>query len=200
MRLAVLGAGGHAKVVIATARSAGWTDLVCCDDDPARHGGHVLGVPIVGGMAAVLGDPGATAVIAVGDNRARRTLAEGAACQFATLIHASAVVDPSVALGDGTVVFAGCVIQPDVVVGAHAIINTGAAIDHDGRLGAFVHLGPGARLCGAVAIGEGTLVGIGAVAIPGVRIGAWATIGAGAAVVGNVSDRVTAVGVPAKSR
>ncbi|HEY0483155.1 MAG TPA: acetyltransferase [Kofleriaceae bacterium] len=198
VRLVVVGSGGHAKVVIATARAAGFEVAAVADDDPARWGQRILGVEIAGPTPPVLDDPGQLAVLAIGDNRARWRLALAARCRFATVVHPGAIVDASVRLGAGTVVFAGAIVQPDTVLGAHVIVNTGASIDHDGAIDDFVHLAPGARLAGNVAIGEGGFVGIGAVAIPGVRIGAWTTVGAGAAVTGDLPANIVAAGVPAR--
>jgi sugar O-acyltransferase (sialic acid O-acetyltransferase NeuD family) len=197
--LHVLGAGGHAKVVIATARAAGEDALEVVDDNPALHGQHVLGLPVRGGVAAVLADPTARAVIAIGRNDVRARLADGARCQFVTLVHPSAI-SHAAALGAGTVVFAGAIIQPDATLGAHVIVNTGASIDHDGALGDFVHVAPGSRLAGNVTLGAGAFLGIGAVCCPGVTIGAWTTVGAGAAVVRDLPAGCVAVGVPARPR
>lgn len=196
--LVVVGAGGHAKVVITTARALGWTVDRVVDDNAARWGQALLGVPIVGGSAIALDDPDAIAIVAIGDNAVRDRLARAARCQFATLVHPRALVDASVALGDGTVVFAGCVIQPDARLGRHVIVNTAASIDHDCVLGDAVHIAPGVRLAGAVVLGDGAFMGIGSSAIPEARIGAWTTVGAGAAVVGVLPPHITAVGVPAR--
>jgi len=199
-RLWIVGAGGHAKVVIATARAAGYTDLALADDSEAARGATVLGVPVACGTREVLSDGSATAVLAIGSNETRRRLAEGARSAFATVVHPAAIVDASVTLEPGTVVFAGTVIQPDTRLGAHAIVNTGASIDHDGAIGAFTHIAPGARLAGNVTLGTGVFVGIGAVVVPGITVGEWTTVGAGAAVVRDLPPRATAVGVPARVR
>jgi sugar O-acyltransferase (sialic acid O-acetyltransferase NeuD family) len=200
MPLVVVGCGGHAKVVIATAQAAGIDVQSVVDDATDRWGSQVLGVPVIGATAGILDDPDAIAVLAIGSNATRARLAATARCQFATVVHPGAIVHPSVALGPGTVVFAGAVIQPDTRIGPHGIVNTGASIDHDCRLGATVHLAPGSRLAGAVALGDGVFIGIGAAVVPGVRIGAWTTVGAGAAVVGDLPAGAVAVGVPARPR
>ena len=198
MGLVVVGSGGHAKVVIATARAAGLEVTAIVDDDPACWGQRVLGVEVAGPTLAVLDDAGQTAVLAIGSNRARQQLAAAARCRFATVVHPAAVIDATVRLGAGTVVFAGAVIQPDAALGAHVIVNTGASIDHDCAIGDFVHIAPGVRLAGDVSLGDGVFLGIGAVAVPGVRIGAWTTVGAGAAVVGDLAADLVAAGVPAR--
>jgi len=196
--IVVIGAGGHAKVVIATIRAAGGDVVGAYDDDEARWGKRVLGVQIRGpASAAELG--GSPAVIAIGDNRARQIVADQTRADWITVRHPSAIVHPSASLGRGSVVFAGTIIQPEASIGEHVIINTATSVDHDCKIGDFVHLGPGVRLCGGVAVGEGTLLGVGAKVAPGVSIGAWATVGAGGVCVADVPDAATVVGVPARS-
>jgi sugar O-acyltransferase (sialic acid O-acetyltransferase NeuD family) len=201
-RIAVLGAGGHAKVVISTLQAAGIAPGVALDDDPSRWGGAVLGVEMRGPIDEFHGLGYRCAVVAIGDNRERRRLvaelAAGGEIEWETVVHPSAVVHSSVRLGPGTVVFAGAVIQPDATVGAHAIINTGASVDHDCQLGDFVHLAPGGRLGGAVTVGEGALLGIGCAVLPGRSVGAWAVVGAGATVTEDVGEGWTVAGTPAR--
>lgn len=199
-RAAVLGAGGHAKVVIATLEAAGWEVASAWDDDAERRGGEVLGVPVLGPIA---GSPEAGAdgyVIAVGDNRERRRIAEELRLPWVTAVHPAATVHPSVTLGEGSVVFAGAVIQPDSRLGRHAIVNTAASVDHDCRLGDFVHVAPGCRLGGCVTVGEGTLVGIGSSILPSVTVGSWSTVGAASTVIGDLGSHITAYGAPAHAR
>jgi sugar O-acyltransferase (sialic acid O-acetyltransferase NeuD family) len=198
--LIVVGAGGHAKVVVATARAAGLRVVAIADDARPRWGQALLGVSISGPTAPVLADPAAQVVLAIGDNAARRRLAATARCRFVSVVHPSAIVDATVLLGAGSVVFAGAVIQPDATIGAHAIVNTAASIDHDCVLGLAVHVAPGARLAGNVTLGDEVFLGIGAVVIPGITIGARTTVGAGAAVVNDLAAGVVAVGVPARAR
>ncbi len=198
MSVLVIGAGGHAKVVIATLRAAGLAVAGVLDDDAAKHGRMVLGVPVVGAVErAAEGDH--EAVIAVGHNATRKRISESLpGLRWATVVHPSAVVHETVRLGAGTVVFAGAVVQPDTRLGAHTIINTGASADHDNDLGDYVHLAPGVRLAGDVTLEEGVFMGIASAALPGVRIGAWTTVGAGGVVTRDLPGGVTAVGVPAR--
>lgn len=199
--MTLVGGGGHAKVVLATARAAGLEVERALDDDRSRWGRQILGLPIAGPIADALDDPDALVLLAIGDNRARARMAASARCTFVpALVHPSAIVHPSVSLGLGTVVFAGAIVQPDSRLGEHVIVNTGASIDHDCAIGDCAHIAPGARLSGGVTIGEGCLLGIGSAAIPGVTIGSWTVVGAGAAVVNDLPAGCTAVGVPARPR
>ena len=198
----MIGAGGHAKVVIATLRAAGAEVDAVLDDDDRKWEAELLGVPVRGPVAVLGGGRWGRAILAIGDNRIRRRLAaelgalEG--LEWARAVHPSAVVHASVELAPGTVVFAGAVVQPDVRIGGHAIVNTGATVDHDCRVGDFVHVAPGSHLAGSVVVGEGALLGIGSAFMPGVRIGAWATVAAGGVVVGDVEAGATVKGVPAR--
>lgn len=196
-KVGVIGAGGHAKVVLATLVSAGFEVVAAFDDDESKWGSSLLGVPIEGSSARAFRAP-YPLILGIGSNAVRRRIAEAHDHAWATAIHPSAVVHASVRVSEGTLVAAGAVLQPDTVVGAHAVINTGASVDHDGSVGDYAHICPGATLAGVVTVGEGALVGTGAAVIPEVRIGAWASVGAGAVCVRNIPDRTVAVGVPAR--
>ena len=197
MSVLVVGAGGHAKVVVATLQAMGKRVGGCLDDDPEAVGRSVLGVPVIGPVSRLRAYEG-EAVVGIGSNRVRHALASRYPdVAWATVVHPAAVVHVSARLGAGTVVFAGAVVQPGARIGAHAIVNTGATVDHDGEIGDFVHIAPGVHLSGNVTVEEGGFLGVGACAVPGVRIGAWGIVGAGAAVVRDLPPNTTSVGVPA---
>jgi sugar O-acyltransferase (sialic acid O-acetyltransferase NeuD family) len=194
----VVGAGGHAKVVIATVRAAGGDVVAAYDDDEGRWGQRILGVPVKGPVSSEEIES-APAIIAIGNNRARQSFAERLQAQWISVCHPDTTVHPSVSLGPGTVVFAGAVIQPDATIGAHSIVNTAASVDHDCIVGDFVHIGPGVRLCGGVTVDEGVLLSVGAKVAPNVEVGPWSTAGAGAVCVVGVARDTMVIGVPARS-
>lgn len=197
-RVCVIGGGGHAKVVIRTLQESGYLVEAVYDDSRRKWGTSVFGVPIVGPVSEIARRGRTPAVIAVGDNAARRVLASQLDLEWIRVVHPRAVVDPSARIGWGTVVLAGAVIQPDAILGNHVIVNTGASIDHDCRIGDYVHVAPGVHLAGEISVGEGTLVGTGAAVVRGREIGPWSVVGAGAVVVKNLPARVVATGVPAR--
>src|SRR5581483_3713754 len=201
--VAVLGAGGHAKVVIATLQAAGFTVGAVFDDDRSKQGSRLLGVEVQGTLDDFAGSGYRRAVLAIGDNATRMRLAERLGdrlpeIEWIVAVHPQACLHESVKLGEGAVVFAGAIIQPDTMIGAHTIINTGATVDHDCRIGDFAHIAPGVHLAGEAHVGRGAFLGIGAAIIPGRAVGEWATVGAGAVVVSDIPANVTAVGVPAR--
>jgi len=198
--IVILGAGGHAKVVLSTALAAGLSVEGIFDDDDTKWGQRLLDVPVLGPLETLRSERFPQAVIAIGDNRVRKMIAErfDGCCEWITVIHPRAFVHQSVRIGRGTVIFAGTVIQPDTVVGDHVILNTGVTVDHDCMIGNFVHLAPGVHLAGSVVVEEGGFLGVGSVVIPGQKVGQWATVGAGAVVIRDVSPLDTVAGVPAK--
>ena len=194
----LLGAGGHAKVVLSLARALGWDVIGVCD--PALSAAHDLqawrGVRVLGTDAALVGvDPGTVALLnGVGQipgSSARQELFEewtARRFRFPVLIHPSASVDPSASLDDGVQVMAGAVIQADASVGRNTIVNTRASVDHDGVIGAHVHVAPGATLCGSVLVGDGAYIGAGATVVQGLQLGRGAFLTAGTLLTRNLPE------------
>lgn len=199
--LYLLGAGGHAKVVLRALQARGERPVGLLDDREARWGERLFGVPVLGPLAQLRDAGPARAVVAIGDNRGRAAVAaafEHLEVRWHTVVHPAAVVDREAVLAPGCVVMAGSVVQADARLGAHCIVNTGASVDHDCVLEAYCHLGPGAHLAGGVRLHQGVFFGAGAVATPNRRVGAWSTVGAGAVVVRDIAPETVAVGVPAR--
>ncbi len=199
----LLGAGGHARVLLSTLLSG---VPVIGFADPGGAPSELLGVQHLGGDEAVLAhDPGQILLVnGVGSagkiaNRLRvyeyfRT--RGYA--FASVIHPSAVIAPERELRDGVQVMAGAILQTGCIVEEDCIINTGARVDHDCIVRAHAHVAPGAVLSGGVEVGARAHIGAGAVVIQGVRIGDDSVVGAGAVVLSDVPALSTVVGVPAR--
>lgn len=196
--IVIVGAGGHAKVVLATAVECGLKVSSIIDDDPAKWGKSLWGVKIGGPISSFNNRP-TLAVMAIGDNKTRKKIAEMLSIfDWVTLVHPTAYVHSSAVVGKGTVIFAGSIIQPDAKIGDHCIINTGVTVDHDCRIGNFAHLAPGTHLAGGASVGEGAFLGIGSKVIMGKTIGDWAIVGAGSVVVGDIPPGAVATGVPAR--
>jgi UDP-perosamine 4-acetyltransferase len=203
LRVAIIGAGGHAKVVIEAIRAQGGEVLGLVDPTPNLP--PVLGVPILGGdevLSALRAQGIDATVVAIGSNALRERLGRKArSLGFAlpNVVHPSALLSPSARLGAGIVVMARAVIGTDSVVEDLAIVNTAATIDHDNEIGLAAHVAPGCALAGTVRIGARALIGIGSALRPGIRVGADAIIGAGSAVVADVPNAAMVGGAPAKA-
>lgn len=196
MKLIVIGAGGHAKVVVDTANASGWDVIGFCDDNPNAK---FVDLPFLGVPNEVKFSFDIHVVIAIGQNTIRQKIANELADRvtWATIIHPRATVSSKAKVQEGTVIFAGAVVQADAVLGKHNIINTNASIDHDCTIKDYCHIAPGAVLVGGVQLDTGVFVGAGAVILPKRRIGEWTTIGAGAVALNDLEAHGVFVGVPA---
>ncbi|WP_333854545.1 NeuD/PglB/VioB family sugar acetyltransferase [Epilithonimonas sp.] len=190
----ILGAGGHAKVVIEIAEELGYKieqvydqniDVTTILDYAVSHNSDSLS-----GKENIF--------YALGSNYNRKSNSLKYKSANFNLIHPSAIISRSVAFGMGNVVMAGVIINSSVQIGNHCVINTSACIDHDCEIEDFVHISPNAALAGNVKVLEGAHVGIGASVKQNVTIGKWSIVGAGAVVVNDVPDNVVVVGNPAK--
>lgn len=204
--LLLIGAGGHARVLLDALMLTGARVAGLLDADPGLAGGKVLGYPILGGDEVLRQrEPGWCALVnAIGSTKSmarRRALYLELSAQghrFASVLHPAATVSRHAATEQGVQIMAGAVIQACARIGVNSIVNTGATVDHDCRIGAHVHVAPGATLSGDVHVGDETHVGCGATVIQGVRIGARCTVAAGAVVLRDVPDGSTVAGVPAR--
>jgi UDP-perosamine 4-acetyltransferase len=205
--IAILGRGGHAKVVLDLLRDVGAEVAGWVGSSPANAPGEEptewRGLPHLGSdedIAAMAPDRFGLAAGIGGALERERLFARFAALGFTfpALQHPHSWLSPSVQLEPGSQVMAGTVVQADCVIGPVTILNTGTRIDHDCRIGRACHLAPSSTLCGDVIVGDGALIGAGAVVLPGVHVGAGAVVGAGAAVNRPVMPGARVMGVPAR--
>ena len=204
-RIIVYGAGGHAKVLLATLQTRAEHHILgLLDDDGAKHGGAVRGYPILGGreLLPALRDEGVSlAVLAVGYNSSRAALArmlKANGFQPLTLVHPTAVVLPGSRIGSGTVVLPHAFVGGDACLGENGIVSIQVIVGHDSRVGECVQLCPGVKLGGQSEVGDFSFLGMGAVVLPRVRVGQRTIVGANAVVNRDLPDGVTAAGVPAR--
>jgi UDP-perosamine 4-acetyltransferase len=198
----VIGAGGHAKVVIelivasAKYRIVGLIDKV--------KSGVTLGVPVIGtddDLPRLRQSGIERAFVAVGDNRRRLTIGrelQKIGFEMVNAISPTAVISSSAGLGAGIAIMSAAVVNADCRIEDFAIVNTGAIVDHDGQIGEASHIGPGCALAGTIKVGRLAFLGAGTTVIPGISIGEGAIVGAGACLIRDLPPRVLAVGVPAK--
>ncbi|QGY39338.1 transferase [Pseudodesulfovibrio cashew] len=199
MKILIFGNGGHAKVVADILLDASGMDPI--GFLAPEEGTPLLGLPFLGDAGQAAMTPHDGAVVAIGDNRARRTVYLDCLAKGMTLtsaIHPSAVIGREVTIEPGCMICAGAVINSGATIRANTILNTGCTVDHDCVVGPHAHVAPGVNLAGTVTVGEGVFLGIGTSVIQGIEIGAWAIAGAGAAIIENVRPEAVVVGVPAR--
>lgn len=205
----ILGAGGHAKVLIDSLKQEKQVKVLgILDLNEALYGKTILGIPILGSEDMLENCPPSNVRLINGigsihsqgikirANIFNKFKEKG--FEFLNVIHATAYFGQEVKLGEGVQVFARATIQTGAYIGNNVIVNTNASIDHDCIIEDHVHLAPGVVCCGGVTIGQGSHIGTGAVILQGINIGENCLVAAGAVVTQDVVAENTVVGIPAK--
>ena len=192
--ICILGAGGHAKVVIEIAELSGVKISGVYDHN--HNVMQILQYPVFHNLSQLANTK--NVFVALGGNESRKKNAEALPKHGINLIHPTAVISRSVQLGFGNVIMAGAIVNSSTKIGNHCIINSGSCIDHDCVIENYAHISPRAALAGNVKVGEGAQIGIGASVKQNITIGNWAIVGAGAVVLKDVPDFAIVVGNPAK--
>jgi sugar O-acyltransferase (sialic acid O-acetyltransferase NeuD family) len=190
----LIGASGHAKVILDAMECAGIPVEGVFDRNEALQRCLEYAVkPCFHFQPSIEKE----LIIAIGHIDVRKRLAGefGNRVSWGKVIHPSALISKYSSVGNGSVVMAGAVVQVNVKIGEHVIINTKASIDHDSEIGDFTHIAPQAVLCGNIKIGAECLIGAGSVLTPGVTVGENCIVGAGSVVLRNIRDGEKVYGI-----
>jgi sugar O-acyltransferase (sialic acid O-acetyltransferase NeuD family) len=203
----LLGAGGHANVVLALLR-----ELQCevvCVSDPSLLAQSVpvwQGLPVFDDATLLAQHSPTNVFLANGvgfvqtpepRQRVFNTYAQ-MGFVFPALVHPFTWVAKDALVGEGVQIMAGAVVQAGTQLGANTLVNTGARIDHGCQIGPHCHVACGAILCGTVHLGTHTFIGAGAVVIQGISLGDHCTVGAGSVVLHSHGNHQRLVGSPAR--
>jgi sugar O-acyltransferase (sialic acid O-acetyltransferase NeuD family) len=207
--LVIVGAGGTSRMIAEAVEDINadrrrWQLLGFLDDDPAKQGREVQGLPVLGSISTAATLRSAHFIIGIANYRnplARRDveLRMGFSRErFATVVHTSAVVSRHARLGRGTAVLPNAVIAPAAEVGCHVIVSRLCSLGHDSVVADYVTLTPGACISGSARLGLGAFLGSRSVVREGIQIGEGSVVGLGAVVVNDVAPFATVVGCPAQ--
>lgn len=198
MKLTLIGASGHGRIVADIAEKNGYDEIEFLDDDNSIS--NCGKWPVVGDVKKARKTNG-DLFVAIGNASIREELMKSfKGHHFPVLIHPSAVIADDVTIDEGSVVMAGVVVNPGARIGRGAIINTCSSVDHDCVIGDFVHISVGAHLSGTVTVGKGSWIAVGASVVNNVEICGDCMIGAGAVVVKSIDRPGTYMGIPARER
>lgn len=197
---AIMGAGGHARVIASILRAKHTSIYGFFDDSYTGFSEIIQGAPLLGRFNDVINfrNNFQTIYLALGDNLTRKKLfnfLDNHDFFMPTLVHPKAIVESDAVIDDATVVCLGGIISTEVRVGKGCIINTGCSVDHESSIGDFVHLAPQVVVAGRTTIGDFTFVGINTAIADKVTIGKNVVIGAGSVILRDVPDGAKVVGV-----
>lgn len=201
-RIALIGAGGHGRVVADIAEALGYDEITFYDQNWPQQKTN-LHWPVAGRDLPHVLAAGTVVFVSIGQGPVRLALLRqmmALGITVPTLVHPASVVSPHARIGSGTVVMAGAVINAGAHLGQGCIVNTSASVDHDCVIADGVHISPGAHLAGGVKVGEASWIGIGSAVIELRNIGSRAMVAAGSVVTTDVADDTTVYGVPARRK
>lgn len=192
-KVAVIGAGGHAKVIVDIIEKNG--DEVVCFIEELGDKKEYLKLPVFSTISSIIEIyENLKFVIGIGDNSARERISAAYNLEWYTAIHPNAVIGSHTIIGKGTVVMANVVINSYSRIGEHTILNTGSIVEHDCVIGNYVHISPKVAICGNCIIGHNSWIGAGATVINNIKIVDDTIIGAGTCVLKNIEEKGTYVG------
>lgn len=195
-RVLLIGAGQGAQQVMEIFAAAGrQTAVAIVDDNAARWGATVEGVPVVGGSAELerLFAEGTfdSAIVAISTSIPARRKFRGAlrrlGIPMANAIDPTARIARDVQIGGGNVICAFCHLGAGTVVGDNNFISAYNSFDHHNVLGSDSSTGPGCMTSGDVRLGDGVRLGTGIFVEPHVVLEDEVRVASGAVITSSVA-------------
>ncbi len=203
--LVLIAASGLARETLALVRSTASHRITgFLDDDPARRGTAIDGMPVLGGLEDLRDHPNASLVVCAGGGSVRHRIVERLESQgvsaerYATVVHPQASVAQDCTIGHGSIVLAGAVATTSVTVGRHAVLMPHVVLTHDADVGDYATLCAGVCLGGSVRVGVEAYLGMNASVKQDVTVGARSTLGMGSALLTDLPDDEVWAGSPAR--
>ena len=205
--IVIIGASGHAKVVIDLVEQFGELKIIGLVDSDKPEGLEWFGYKVLGSesdISSLMSRFGFEAgFVAIGDNWIRHLVVDKIRAAvpdfpFVSSIHPSASLGRGVRVGCGTVIMAGATINSDSVIGDFCIVNTNASLDHDNELEDYVSVAPGVVTGGNVRVGRFSALSLASAVIHGRSVGSHTVVGAGALVLQDIPGHSVAWGTPAR--
>ena len=190
-KLAIIGAGGHGKVVGEIAQLNNYGSIDFFDDKENEINEFPFTISgNVNFLKDHLKDYDAF-FVAIGDNEMRFNKIEWLKKQkinIVSLVHPRSTISKFSSLGIGSCVMANAVVNPGTLIKEGAIINSSASVDHDCIIEHFAHISPNCSLSGSVRIGKFSHLGTGTSVHPGIHIGNNVKTAVGSKIFKNILD------------
>jgi sugar O-acyltransferase (sialic acid O-acetyltransferase NeuD family) len=208
--LVIVGTGGTSVDILDAVwdRRAGGDEslqpLCFLDDNPARIGQSLHGLPIRGPLEAARDLADCLFINGIGSpaNFWRRDQIVGrlgiSHDRFATIIHPSASVSRLASVGSGSAILQHVTVSANVRIGSHVVVLPNTVVSHDCVVGDYTCIAGGVCLSGNVEVDAFCYLGSNATIIGGRRIHGRSLVGMGAVVLTDVAENSVVVGNPAR--
>ena len=190
-KLAIIGAGGHGKVVGEIALLNQYDTINFFDDKISE----IKNFPfrIVGNIELLKKNLKNydDFFVAIGENVTRCdkiSLLKNEKKNIVSLIHPKSTVSEFSSIEAGSCVMANAAINAGTLIKEGVIINTSASIDHDCQIEDYAHISPTCSLSGNVKVGKFTHLGTGTSVHPGINIGQNVKTGIGSKIYKDIAN------------
>lgn len=149
-RIAIIGAGGHGRVIAECILKSEAFELIGFIDSNTPINTKIFGeYKVISNQEKMLDlDSVDEFIIGIGNSTIRKQLVaefEGK-LKWATIIHPSAIVSSDIQFLEGSVILANAIVNTGSKIGKFCIIDAGVIIDHDCEIGEFSHLSIGSKV------------------------------------------------------
>ena len=195
----VLGAGGHAMVVVDILQQLKVKILAIVSKDKPKKCSVFEDLPFLGNDSAVFDfSPNDVYLVnGIGSLPGSKVRADifrfykNANYEFMSVISPNSIISTYAKVEEGVHIFANTVINAGATIGANTIINTGCVVEHECKIGKNNHIAPGACLSGSVITNEYVHIGVGANIIQGVEVGKNSVVASGASLTEDLDENKT---------
>jgi sugar O-acyltransferase (sialic acid O-acetyltransferase NeuD family) len=204
-RIIIVGAGGFGREVLQWARDC-WPEhasqiagFLSAERD--RLTCHDGGLEIIGDPDRYEPQVSDALLLAIGIPIVRRQVAESLTsrgAKFLTLVHPTAIVAPTAAIGEGAIICPYAIVSDSARVGAFVLMNYHSSLGHDASAGDYAVLSPYATLGGNAHIGDDVFMGLHASVGPGRRVGACSKVSANSCALSDAPAESIIYGAPGR--
>lgn len=191
-KVVLIGAGGHARSILAIDPVDGLSITKYCSPDRNLSLESLYSLEYIGTDEDLLRLPDTELILGVSYtgqkvnlNLRKMLLHKFNHYVFRSLVARSALVKTQY-IGAGTVVFEHAFINSGTIIGTNCVINSGAIIEHDCVIGNNVQISPGAILLGGVHVADNSFIGAGAIIRDSISIEIETVIPMGARITQNI--------------
>jgi len=194
----LIGAGGHARSVVDSADPDIFN--ICGFVDDYKEGTYI-GLPILGNRIEDVPDYRSYGyLVAIGNCGVRRKWYKKIKeldLELVNIIDRTALISPTVTLGEGNFIGKYVVINAGSVIGNNNLINTKALVEHECRVYNHTNLSTNSTINGDVVVEDGVFLGSCALCNGQLRLGENCLVGSGSVVIRDVRAGEVVAGVPA---
>ena len=173
IKLHIIGAGGHSKVVTDNISIKKKYSNVILYDDNYKKIGKINNFKVMNGIKELNINSKDFYFVAIGDNSIRKKILENLIkknVKIATIIHKNSIVSKFAIIKHGSYIGPNAVVNANAKIDKGCIINTASIVEHDCVIDEYCHIAPNSCLGGGVKVKSSSFIGLGSIVVPNVLI------------------------------